>query len=59
MLFLFIDNEGNKQGWIVAAEDKHAAIALAVKEGYSEDMKDFYYGLDDGQISVYEVEKEI
>jgi len=56
--FAFVDNERDRV-WIVEAEDKHGAIAKAVKNGYSEDMMDFYYGLEDGQISVYEISKEI
>lgn len=60
MKFVFVDNEtGGGRVWIVEARDKHNAIATAVENGYSEDMKDFYYGLEDGQISIYEIEKEI
>ena len=59
MKFLFVDNEETKKGWIVTAENQHEAIGIAVAAGYCEDMKDFYYGLDDGQISIHEVEKEI
>jgi len=56
--FAFVDNE-QQRVWIIEAEDKHNAIAKAVEAGYSEDMADFYYGLEDGQISIYEVAKEI
>ena len=60
MKFIFVDNETEGgRVWIVEAPDKHNAIATAVKEGYSEDMKDFYYGFEDGQISIYTIEKEI
>ena len=60
MKFVFVDNEteGGKV-WIVEAPDKHNAIATAVKEGYSEDMADFYYVFEHGQISIYTIEKEI
>jgi len=58
MKFAFVDNE-REHVWIVEARDKHNAIAKAVEAGYSEDMADFYYGLGDGQISIYEIEKEI
>lgn len=58
MKFAFVDNE-REHVWIVEARDKHNAIAKAVEAGYSENMADFYYGLGDGQISVYEIEKEI
>lgn len=58
MKFAFVSNE-QERVWIVEAEDKHNAIAKAVEAGYSHDMADFYYGLGDGQISVYEIEKEI
>ena len=57
MKFVFI-NEGEKC-WIVEAKDKHNAIAIAVEKGYTENMKDFYYGLDDGQIQVIEVEEDL
>ena len=60
MKFVFVDNETEGgRVWIVEAPDKHNAIATAVENGYSEDMKDFYYGFEDGQISIYEIEKEI
>lgn len=60
MKFVFVDNERDGgHVWIVEAGDKHNAIAKAVEAGYSEDMADFYYGLEDGQISIYEIEKEI
>lgn len=58
MKFAFVDNE-REHVWIVEARDKHNAIAKAVEAGYSEDMANFYYGLGDGQISIYEIEKEI
>ena len=58
MKFAFVDNEGGRV-WIVEARDKHNAIAKAVEAGYSDSMHDFYYGLEDGQISIYEIEKEI
>ena len=58
MKFALVDREPGRV-WIVEAEDKHNAIAKAVENGFSEDMSDFYYGLEDGQISVYEVAKEI
>lgn len=58
MKFVFVDNERGRV-WIVEARDQHNAIAKAVEAGYSEDMADFYYGLGDGQISIYEIEKEI
>ena len=35
------------------------SIPQAVENGYSQDFSDFYYGYEDGQISVYEVKKEI
>ncbi len=60
MKFVFVDNETEGgRVWIVEAPDKHNAIATAVKEGYSEDMADFYYGFEDGQISIHTIEKEI
>ena len=60
MKFVFVDNETEGgRVWIVEAPDKHNAIATAVKEGYSEDMADFYYGFEDGQISIHMIEKEI
>ena len=58
MKFAFIDNERGSV-WIVVAVDKHNAIAEAVEAGFSESMHDFYYGLEDGQITIYEVAKEI
>lgn len=61
MKFAFIDQTRpfSPFSWTVEAEDKHNAIAKAVENGFTEDMADFYYGLDDGQISVIEVTKEI
>jgi len=57
MKFAVID-EG-RRCWIVEAIDKHNAIAKAVEADFAENMADFYYGLDDGQISVVDIEKEI
>ncbi len=60
MKFVFVDNETEGgRVWIVEAPDKHNAIATAVENDYSEDKKDFYYGFEDGQISIYMIEKEI
>ena len=58
MKFAFIDREIPKC-WIVEAEDKHKAISIAVENDYAESMSDFYYGLEDGQISIYEITKEV
>jgi hypothetical protein len=58
MKFVFLDHE-LKKCWIVEAEDRHRAISLAVENDYTESMSDFYYGLEDGQISIYEVTKEV
>ena len=58
MKFIFLGEEG-MNAWTVEAPDKHNAISKAVENGYSDDMSAFYYGLEDGQISVYEIEKEI
>jgi len=55
MKFVFTDD--TEKCWIVEAKDQHNAIAKAVENGFAEDMKDFYCGLDDGQISVQEVQK--
>ena len=55
--FIFLDDDHGKC-WLIESEDQHNAIAQAVKEGYAEDMADFYYGLSDGQIFVAEVQKE-
>ena len=56
--FIIVGEEG-KKCWSVSAEDKHKAIAVAVNNDYAESMSEFYYGYEDGQISVYEVEKEL
>ncbi len=45
--------------WIIESKNKHIAIASAVEAGFAEDMADFYYGLEDGQIQVFEVGKKI
>ena len=58
MKFVFVENELDKC-WVVEAADKHNAIAIAVGEGYAESMHDFYYGLEDGQISIHELKREI
>lgn len=58
MKFAVIDNERDRC-WVVEAQDKHNAIAVAVKGGFSSDMADFYYGLSDGQISVMEVNQSL
>ena len=58
MKFAIIDNELNRC-WVIESTDKHNAIAEAVRNGFSEDMADFYYGFEDGQISVLPVEKEL
>lgn len=55
--FVFI-NESEKC-WLVNDINKHTAIAAAVENGYATDMEDFYYGLSDGQIQVFEVQKQI
>ena len=57
MKFIFLD-EGEKC-WIVEAPDQHSAIGIAVKAGYSDSMFDFYYGYEDGQIQVVEIQREI
>ena len=59
MKYIFISEGEN--AWIVEADNQHAAIAKAVEEhNYQNgDMSDFYYGLDDGQIQIFPVEKEI
>ena len=59
MKFIFVDNEKDENVWLVEAQDKHNAIAKAVEKEFAQDMKDFYYGLEDGQISIYEITKEI
>jgi len=56
MKFVFISEH---RAWVVEAKDKHNAIAKAVENGFTEDMTNFYYGLEDGQISIYELEKWI
>lgn len=58
MKFVLISVE-QRRAWVVEAKDKHNAIAKAVENGYTEDMSDFYYGLEDGQIRIYELEKWI
>lgn len=57
MKFVFVDE--SEKCWLVEAKDKHNAIAKAVEKGFSQDMADFYYGLSDGQVHVYEVGKEV
>jgi hypothetical protein len=56
--FAFINYDPEKC-WIVKAMDQHRAIKIAVERGFAEDMKDFYYGLSDGQIGIFEVEESI
>lgn len=55
----FVFTQDDETCWIVTAQDEHNAIALAVENGFSESMHDFYYGLSDGQINVLQVNKEI
>ena len=57
MKWVFVDEDG--KAWVVEADDKHRAIAKAVEEGYSDDMTDFYYGYEDGQIQVLRLAKEV
>jgi len=57
-LFALIELE-EERCWIIKASDQHKAISKAVKAGFSGDMSDFHYGLEDGQISIIEVEREL
>ena len=49
----------HKKCWLVNANDKHVAIGKAVENDFAESMSDFYYGLEDGQIEIKEVDSEI
>lgn len=55
MKWIFLTDGNNV---IVEAENKHIAIEKYVKE-IDKEMSDFYYGLEDGQVSIVEVTKEI
>ena len=58
MKFVFVD-EDKENALLVEAKDKHIAIEIAVKHGFAEDMADFYYGLEDGQIEIIEIKEEV
>lgn len=45
--------------YIVEADNKHMAITKFVEKEHNNDMADFYYGYDDGAVTIYEVKKEI
>ena len=45
--------------WLIEAKNKREAIGIAVEHGYAEDEADFHYGLQDGQIQMAKVNKEI
>lgn len=57
MKFVFI--EIDEQCYIITADNKHIAIEKYVNKKHNGDMSDFYYGMDDGQISIYTVTEEI
>lgn len=60
MQFAICDTDRDENRcWLISAENKHVAIAKAVEGEFSEDMTDFYYGLDDGQISILEVNRSL
>ena len=58
MKYIFLGND-RKDAYIVTAENKHLAIEKFVEKKHNGDMSGFYYGLDDGQIAIYEVKEMI
>lgn len=55
--FVFVHEE--EKAWLVHAPNKHEAIAKAVENDFSHNMGDFYYGYEDGQTQVFEIEREL
>ena len=57
MKFVFVDEDRNT-GVVVEADNKHIAIEKYVNDS-NMDMSGFYYGLDDGQIFIVKITKEL
>jgi len=55
--YAFITDDGSV--WVIEAETKDAAIRKAVDNGMQDDLSSFYYGLENGYVTINNVTREI